>query len=72
MIQLRTPFIAHFDLWKGGEVLLILVDDEITQWLMARFEQLTDSARRLLLEMASCRIGRALCAYRAVEWKREL
>jgi hypothetical protein len=44
MIQLRTPFIAHFDAWKGGEVLLILVDDEITQWLMARFEQLTDSA----------------------------
>jgi hypothetical protein len=40
MIELRTPFVAHLDGWNAGEVLLILVDDEITQWLMARFEQL--------------------------------
>jgi hypothetical protein len=42
MIELTTPFIAHFDGWKSGEVLLILVDNEITRWLMARFEQLAE------------------------------
>jgi hypothetical protein len=37
---MQKPFIAHFDGWKGGEVILLVVDLEGVDWLMSKFEYL--------------------------------
>jgi hypothetical protein len=35
-----TSFIAHFDAWKDGETILLVVDHEGVQWLISQFERL--------------------------------
>ena len=37
---METPFIAHFEGWKGGRVILILVDHEGLEWLISQFERI--------------------------------
>jgi hypothetical protein len=37
---MQTPFLAYFDGWRGGEVLLLIVDNEGVEWLRSRFEHL--------------------------------
>jgi hypothetical protein len=43
-LTMQTPFIAHFNGWKGGEVILLVVDHEGVPGLISQFERLAAEA----------------------------
>jgi hypothetical protein len=44
-----SPFIAHLEGWKGGEVFLLVVDQHGVQWLASQFERIAKASIESML-----------------------
>ena len=43
--KMPPSFIAHFNKWKGDEVVLLVVDHQVVKWLISQFERLAAKVR---------------------------